>query len=142
MSVHVETDSPYPLTARRRRPQLAARPWFTLAGIDEGPKARLLEPIDAPEPERGTKVAVAPIARAVRDQVRREGITWSIIALRLGWTYGPGGGPDTTRLLRRLGLALATQNNGRPALQQRWIGRELAARIIRAADLDPVDVDL
>ena len=141
MSIHIETDAGYTAPRARRRPaagyvglELWAKPaWATVP---------TLEPIDAPATERGEKVPVAPIGRAVRDAVNRGRLTWSALAFSLGWTYGPGGGADTTRVLRQLGLALSSAGKGYPPHQAVWINRELAARIIRAAHLDPVDVGL
>lgn len=144
MTIHVD-DLGYAQRRRGARNHSVSSGSLEFWGAPEWTTVPTLEPIEAPTPERGSDgrmVAVAPIGRAVRDQVNRGRLTWSAIALSLGWTFGAGGGADTTRVLRRLGLALQSANRGFPPRQSLYIDRELAAQIIRAAHLDPIDVGL
>jgi len=146
VTIHLESDLGYTGLRSRRRPSRQ----LSTSGLEywsapEWAKVQTLEPLDAPKPETGRDgrlVAVAPIGRAVRDAVNRGHMTWSTVALSLGWTSGPTGRADTTRVQRRLGLALTPSGRGYAYKQSRYIDRELAAKIIRAAHIDPVDVGL
>lgn len=75
----------------------------------------------------------------VREAVEQSGLTWSEVADRLGWVSA--GKPDTSRLQRRLGVIPTTGGRG-PAKVTKTIRPDIAAAILRAIDVDPVDVGL
>jgi hypothetical protein len=71
----------------------------------------------------------------------REGpLTPSLAAERIG--YRAGGRPDTSRLLRRLGLADQRDGTARKTRRQRAVGYRTGLELCRAIDVDPVELGL
>ena len=71
----------------------------------------------------------------------REGpLTTSLAAERIG--YRAGGRPDTSRLLRRLGLADQRDGTARQTRRQRSVGYRTGLELCRAIDVDPVELGL
>jgi hypothetical protein len=71
----------------------------------------------------------------------REGpLTPSLAAERIG--YHAGGRPDTSRLLRRLGLADQRDGTARTPRRQRAVGYRTGLELCRAIDVDPVELGL
>ncbi|MBD0282651.1 MAG: hypothetical protein ICV69_10725 [Thermoleophilaceae bacterium] len=69
----------------------------------------------------------------------REGpLTPSLAAERIG--YHAGGRPDTSRLLRRLGLADQRDGSARKPRRQRSVGYRTGPELCRAIDVDPVEL--
>jgi hypothetical protein len=72
---------------------------------------------------------------------RREGpLTTSLAAERIG--YRAGGRPDTSRLLRRFGLAAQRDGTARRTRPQRSVGYRTGVELCRAIDVDPVELGL
>lgn len=72
------------------------------------------------------------------DDGRERPLTRSLAAERVGWSAG--GRPDTSRLLRRFGLADDSDRGGRR--RQRSVGYRTGVALCRAIDLDPVELGL
>jgi hypothetical protein len=71
----------------------------------------------------------------------REGpLTPSLAAERIG--YRAGGRPDTSRLLRRLGLADQRDGTAGRTRRQRSVGYRTGLELCRAIDVDPVELGL
>jgi hypothetical protein len=71
----------------------------------------------------------------------REGpLTASLAAERIG--YRAGGRPDTSRLLRRLGLADQRDGTAHRTRRQRTVGYRTGLELCRAIDVDPVELGL
>jgi hypothetical protein len=71
----------------------------------------------------------------------REGpLSPSLAADRIG--YLAGGRPDTSRLLRRLGLADQRDGTARKPRRQRSVGYRTGLELCRAIDVDPVELGL
>jgi hypothetical protein len=71
----------------------------------------------------------------------REGpLTPSLAAERIGYTAGRR--PDTSRLLRRLGLAEQRDGSARKPRRQRSVGYRTGLELCRAIDVDPVELGL
>jgi hypothetical protein len=71
----------------------------------------------------------------------REGpLTPSLAAERIG--YHAGGRPDTSRLLRRLGLADQRDGTAHRTRRQRTVGYRTGLELCRAIDVDPVELGL
>ena len=85
------------------------------------------------------RIDVEPIAQAVL----QSGLTWSQICRNLEWVRDSGR-PDTSRLRRRLGLldSVSCKKGKVYRGRQKTMGYELAAKIVRAAGVDPVDAGL
>lgn len=65
----------------------------------------------------------------------------NLIAERLGW-YDHNGRLDGPRVRRALGLRLYPVGHGYPPATRRHVTRDMAVRMCRAMDLDPVDFGL
>lgn len=89
------------------------------------------------------RVPVAPLAEAIARMQDEQDLSLSEICRNLGWVKS-NGKADTSRLQRRLGKmsCMSTHNGKMYRGIQRTISYELAARIAKAAGIDPVDVGL
>jgi hypothetical protein len=74
------------------------------------------------------------------DPQRERPLTTSLAAERIG--YRAGGRPDTSRLLRRLGLADQRDGSVRKPRRQRSVGYRTGLELCRAIDVDPVELGL
>ena len=78
-----------------------------------------------------------------REFERRNALGWvttTDVAVRLGWVTAAGQ-PDTSRVQRRLGLAVSYRRDGRPRRQE-TVTEELAGELARAIGADPWECDL
>lgn len=81
----------------------------------------------------------APIREAVKRAVSR-GVTLSEICHRLGWERGDGNA-ETSRLRRRIGDMPHIAGSGYLTIAK-TMHYDIAVQIVRALDLDPVDLGL
>jgi hypothetical protein len=78
------------------------------------------------------RVPVAPL----REAFLRSGVTAYELARRLGWTK-----PDPDRVEKQLGLRRDTNGHGSSTTLRGTTSQARALEIIRALDIDPVDVE-
>ena len=74
------------------------------------------------------------------DPHREQPLTASMAAERIGWAAG--GRADTTRLLRRFGVAEQQDGRRRRAIKQRSVNYRTGLQLCRAIDVDPVELGL
>jgi hypothetical protein len=79
----------------------------------------------------------------IRDAIQASGVSWSELARRLGWFRLRAGRsvPDDMRVRRHLGLH-PSYSHGAVYPRQRRVGSERAVELLRAANIDPMDVGL
>lgn len=100
------------------------------------------------------RVPTAPLREAYLRLKSKGEVNAEVMAIRMDWWRSPkhkGGthDADSTRVLKRLGINEQTctkiLNDGtvrRYRQRSETVGYDLAVRLIRAMDLDPVDFDL
>ena len=93
--------------------------------------------------ERG-EIDVAPFREAALEAIAN-GATWSELAFRMGYVRKDkrtanldGKAADITRLKRRLGVVDEYHSNGR-RYRTKGISYEIAVRVVKALERDPVD---
>lgn len=102
--------------------------------------------------EKGKRVELAPIREAFERLYADGLITQSALARELGWTtpkrgYKNGRGPDTSRVVRALGMAREKAGKGRGRYAKRETtcalrAERLTLAIAACAGVDPVDLGL
>ena len=78
-----------------------------------------------------------------REFERRNALGWvttTDVAIRMGWEDAHGR-PDTSRVQRRLGLAVSYTRDGQPRWQE-TVSEDLAGDLARAIGVDPHEVGL
>lgn len=75
-----------------------------------------------------------------RDPARERPLSGNLAAERIG--FSADGRPDSTRLLRRLGLAEQCEHTGERRRRQRSVGYRTGLALCEAIDIDPVELGL
>jgi hypothetical protein len=74
-------------------------------------------------------------------EIERGRYTWTEIAIACGFENGKRRTADTTQLKRTLGAMPQYDARYGKVTVRKMVGSEVAAKIVRAIGLDPVDVD-
>lgn len=82
-------------------------------------------------------VPVAPLREHFIRAYNRDELTARDVAERMGWVRTHDGVPDSTRVMRALGLAQKTSRGGSPRRYTTVLEYETALRLAKALGMDP-----
>lgn len=85
------------------------------------------------------QVPVAVFQRRFFELAKRDGLTLSTVAQRLGWQMADGRG-DTSRVSRRLGLMPALCSHRKRMVVSRYVQYDTAVALCEALELEPHEV--